>query len=379
MLQQYRQGFNHPNWAVRQAYRAPAYAASLKAAHKLMGNFAPSMNDVNTIYRSGKRYLSSYVSPSSYKPSSIGGSYTSSSGRVMGRRRRYKKRVVKRKPVSKNVKKYVKAVVSNSDNNQVGVYRNINSGQISCSANECAYSVIEFLYADYIELAINNAKILDPNAGTLTEVSANLSSIDSLRTKIINAKRVVTLRNNAKTPCDLEVFWVFAKQRCSSTLTPLTAFEDGLENCGITTNELTDMRFNLRDSKTFRDYFKVYKYKKYRINGGDEVECALNRNKPFMYDPDLQDDSATSYKMPRQYMALVFRIVGVVSHDDTTTTNVGTCDSTLDFVDIAHVKFSSSPSSMKLKNFISGTGTLDAQVAGAKVDTTDVTEVSETL
>lgn len=75
----------------------------------------------------------------------------------------------------------------------------------------------------------------------------------------------------------------------------------------------------------------------------------------------------------------MFRLEGVVSHDDTTTTNVGTCDTTLDYVVKSHIKFSGIGGSLKVKNLIVGSGALDAQAIDAKVVVDSIDEVTETL
>lgn len=349
-----------------------------------MSGFLPAA--ANQMYQLGAKlpgkimnYTPSYYNKkksSSYKSASMGGSYSSSSRRYG--RRKYRRRRKYKKKVNRSTRKYIKKVVDNAGDTSTVVHRNISSSQISCEANECSYSFLSFLDHSSIEGALDQAKILDPNAGTLTEVEVDLNTIDGLKVKIINAKAIRTFRNNGQTPCNLECYYLFAKKRMGTAVTPLTILEDGLENAGITTNELTDLRFNVYDSKSFNDFFRIMRVKKYRVNAGDEVEIQLNRRKPFIYDPDIFDDHSASSKQPKIYQAVLVRMSGVVSHDDTTTTNVGTCNATLDYMDLTHIKYSVSSNGLRLKNLVVGASGLDAQTT-PKVNIEDVAEVAETL
>lgn len=311
----------------------------------------------------------------SYKSANMGGSY--GYGRRYGRRRGRKTRRKYKKRVNKSTRNYIKKVTSSAQDSSAVTWRDIDSGQISCEANQCSYNNLNFLLHTQIEDALDQGKLLDPNAGTLTEVDADLTSINGLRVKIINAHSQWTFRNNGQTPCDVKCYYVFLKRRIGTADGMSTIFEDGLENLGITTNELTDLRFDVYDSPTFKQFYKVWKVRKYRVNAGDELTLTLRRKTPFVYDPDLFDKHSASSKQHRIYQGVFLRMSGVVSHDDTTTSNVGTCNATLDFVNQTHIKFSTS-AGLKLKNLVVSSNSLDAQTT-PKVNIEDVAEVSETL
>lgn len=329
----------------------------------------------------GRRLYNTYakgkaINTTKYKAANVGGNYPSTGKlyRKRNRRRKYKK---KGRKFNKGQKNYIKKLISsNNDQESVCTWRDITSGQISCEANQCNYADITLLSRYEIEQAISTAKVLDPNGGNLTEVTADLTSVDGLKTKILNAKKIITFRNNGMTPCDLKVYWLSYKKRTSTGLSDL--YEDGLENTGITVNEKNDIRFDVYDSPTFNEYVRIFKTRKYRLNGGDEIELTLDRKRPVMYDPDEYDKHVASEFVPRTTLGMFFRMVGTISHDDSAINNVGTCDSTLDFVIKNHIKFSAT-GGVKLKNLLTGSGTLDPQIVNPKVVVPHVQEVEETL
>ncbi len=311
--------------------------------------------------------------PRTYKPAGRGGVISGYAKKRSYRRKR------RGRGVPRSFKKYVNRISQAKDDNlAVNVFRDIDSGNLTVEENQCSYTTFGFLLQDDIEDALDGMQIIDVVGGNATKTAMNPLTADSVHCRILNAKLIFDIRNNGATPCYLEVYWLFPKRRTAAATTPLTIFENGLENRGVTTNELTDLRFNIRDSPAFRKYFKVYKFRKFLVNAGDELQIVMNRKKPFTYRPDEFDDHTNSVSLPNHSQHIVFRMKGVVSHDDTTPTLVGTCDSTLDYVRTRHIKFSSNVN-LKHNYLTTGSKSLDTQSAGSKVYIDSVDEVGETL
>ncbi len=371
------------------------------------GRWQPYINTANQLARAARNYGAYAVGPAvaaggykamkSYGYGSFGSNNGNGNGNGSGfigsnsggpysnvgrRPRTYRNRRRRRKKklsagFSKNQKKYIKKIADGAtDDENVCTWRDIDSGKFACLKNSCAYTSVYLMSRTQIELAIDGAKMLDPNAGTLTEVTVDLTTIDGLSTKILNSRVSMKFRNNGQAPCDLKVYWLSFKKR--GLTTPNALLEDGLENAGITVNETTDLRFDVYDSKTYNDFIKIWKTKTYRLNGGDEVDCVLRRNKPYMYDPDEYDKHNASEYVPGMTQALHFRLSGVIAHDDTTSALVGTCDASLDYVYNEHIKFSAAGGT-QLKNLLTGDKSLDTMTADAKMNVREVEEVTLTL
>lgn len=299
-------------------------------------------------------------------------------GRVYGKK--YKKQTRKyKKGISKNIKRYVKKVAQDKvDNQATGTWRNIYSEQISCAENSYGNTVKPFLDVTQIEDAIDQMQVINVSAGSAAATAINPTTQDGLRTRIISARCDYEFRNNSRTPCYLEVIKLFVKRRMSATETPLTIYEDGLEDRQITSNELTDLRFNIWDSPAFKRFFKVYSRKVYLVNPGDQVNCHQVRKKPFIYDPDKFDQFSASDSQPGMTQWIMFRLRGVVGHDDVTNSQVGTVDSTLDFISTQHIKFSS-VMGQGFKYYVTGGGSLDTFGSGSVVNIASVDETGEVL
>lgn len=200
---------------------------------------------------------------------------------------------------------------------------------------------------------------MDEIAVDRTDVT-QMAGTSNVETWILNAVDLYTIRNNGGTPCILEAYWIMPKKSYATTSTVLTKFREGVKVKGGTeANVLTDPRYNLRDGGTyFNKFFKIFKYRQYLLNAGDQIIVRLNRRKPFLYDETGAGESLTkSYGQ-----AIVFRLNGVVSHDETTTTAVGTCDCTFDYTIARHMKFNVEPD-QGFKHFIEATTALDEQTA----------------
>ena len=120
------------------------------------------------------------------------------------------------------MRRYIKKVAqSKVDNQSTGTWRDIDSGQISCNENSCAYGSYVFLDVGMIEDAIDQMKVINVSAGSAAETAMDPTAQDGLRTRIVNAKQTWEIRNNAKTPCYLEVRWLFVKRRMTDSDTPI--------------------------------------------------------------------------------------------------------------------------------------------------------------
>lgn len=318
-------------------------------------------------------------------------SYSKYNRKNYSKKKQIKKRTYKKKQYGKRkqyyskpyltyaMKKYIKNVATSKiDNQAVGTWRDIDSGQISCEENQCAYSSQVFLDVNQIENAIDDMKVINVSTGNASATDMDPTTQDGLKTKIINAYSEINIRNNGKTPCYLEVRWLFTRRRTTATATPSSIFEDGLENKLITANETTDLRFNVWDSPEYNRFFKTYKYRKYYMLPSQELMLKICRKKPYLYDPDHFDQHSASDGQPGLTQWLHFRIRGVVAHDDTTTNLVGTCDATLDYIRTTHIKFSS-VMGQGFKYCVTGASTLDTMTAGSVVNIPSTDETGEQL
>lgn len=245
------------------------------------------------------------------------------------------------------------------DNNNVSSYRKVDSGQIIGTANECLYTAFHFLDKDHIEDAAQSIKVMVPTAGDLTATTGNPLNQNSLKIRVLGGSVHHKLRNNGVMPCKFIFYRLFTKSRLGTTDGPTTEISDGLSDMGVT-SPLTDIRYYPTDSKQFLKFFKVVQRWSVTLEAGQEYTLKQSRKKPFTYNPDFFDRHTAADKQPGMSQFILCRSVGVVSHDATTHTSVGTSDYTVDYVSTMTINISSSVSSMSSKRVIEA-GALDAQ------------------
>lgn len=296
------------------------------------------------------------------------------------RGRRFRRRRLGRFKLSRKDRKYVRRIAKRvCAGEAVNTWRDIASGQVSWNVNQCNYGSAAFLTTGAIEDAIDQAKVMESDgAGGLQVTSYNLTTADSKKIKILNAKSTFTFKNNGHSSAYLELFWFGCRSNSASALTPLTLWEDSLEDKGITVNETTDLRFNLWDGKDHMwKNWRCLKHRRFQMNMGDEVHVSLNRRRMFDYNPDWNDqESIFHIKGITQY--LVWRVHGVVSHDTNDTANVGTVNGKIDYVYLNHIKFNPTIDS-NYKQLTVGSGALGAQANTAVHGAIDAEETKHDM
>lgn len=295
----------------------------------------------------------------------------SGGGRVI-RYRSLRSRFKRRRLMPRWIRRGVKAMIKKNEmfNNGLNTRRNVDSGQLSVDVNKCSYEEHVLLQVTQIETALSTstAATYDQVLNQVVRDDADLTATSSVRTKILSYVRNYTLRNNGQMPVDIEIFQFHWKKRAGSSIKVLTEFKNGLADKGYDTTadaQATDLRLNLYDSPMVKRWFKQYKYRKYRLQAGDEVHFQVRRNKPFMYDPDEYDHHTDSHRNPHFTQSVVFRMQGIVTHDDTNTNQVGTGDAKVDWIYKDSLKWvvDGAPFHSWIET---GSGALDSQAAGAR-------------
>lgn len=321
----------------------------------------------------------------SYRSANKGGAYKLN-GRLSRKRKRYPRRGRKYRKYRRLPFSYRRAVnkmmLRKDLLEATNTYRALKGDQVSCEPNQCSYFSFDFLERDTIRDALSKSVSRDIDVANtrLADIAINRNDITDVTqtynvdTWIVNAHRTLTFRNNGDTPCVMECYWFHQKKSLLSTVTVLDQFQNALVAKGATSGTcMTDPRYNVRDAgSVFNRYFKMFKYRTYLLNAGDQIVVTAQRKKPFLFDRV----STSEDQMAPFTQHILFRMVGVVSHDETNTSNVGTCNATVDVISHYHIKFNVE-NDQGFKKFIEE-GTYDAQTTPV-VDAANAEEVKETL
>lgn len=285
----------------------------------------------------------------------------------------------RRKPygVSRRVRRTIKGIAGSMMDTQTNTKRDVGTFQHTHAANQCQYDFYSLGNCSQLNSAVSDAHMpyVDSDAiGIVTDMNlANLTGAD-YKIKFLNMMFKLQIRNNGQMPVKLNAWWVKPKKDTNTNPTQsLTKIDvDGDDN----TFSITDPRYMPYDAPGFRNEWKVYKSGKYILNAGDEVELIVQRKNPRWYDPREFTANANEY-VKGMYLGLFMRTEGVPAHDDTTTSNVGLSDGTLDIVKRTHFKFSTMKG-VKMHRVLEGTGDFDT-LTTAVVAGPDVEEIKEAL
>lgn len=295
-------------------------------------------------------------------------------GRLFTRKR--KRRFIRRKGgLSKRQKRHVKGIISGINNATVNSVKNIGSGQITFDPNECVYTAFGIGNVTDLEACLTSTTDYYKDAGNGTGNGVfNLTADgpDKFRYKFIKMLLRLQIKNNGQVPVRMSVYYVRPK-KTQDTL-PMTDYADNDADVNFS---VTNPQYYPKDSDGFRRRWKTFKTERYLLNGGDEVELMLRRNKPRWYRPEDYDEDAMPIRKGL-YQSIILRCEGVPAHDSTNHANVGLGDGTLDYVIRTYYKWSGYGDSRRhYKN--QGAGALDEIANDAVVAGPTVEEIKEAL
>lgn len=237
------------------------------------------------------------------------------------------KAVIKSKKV--NVKKLEKAVktIQSRVNTSLSTYINrVNgAGRIVSAANQNTLTSFVFGNLTHLEGHIDNLKYFNPSApGTL--ITADLTGATYSQDIRMNIHGKIEFRNNYIVPCDIAVYLCTVKQ--DTNINPSTAVTNGLADVG--NPDSTSPFVWPTDSPQLTDLWKIESTKKIRLEPGQGFTTSHNSGW-FDYDTSLADSHALAHQKGYKCFAWLFRIQGVIGHDDTSTTLFGLLPGGVDY------------------------------------------------
>lgn len=246
------------------------------------------------------------------------------SGQQMPMGKRIKRRFGK-KPLKKRVAALEKKVQTNYSDH---TFKQETTLQVTSVQNRCGYGEGAFLNPTIIETAIDALPYVNPAApGTpATFDTTQLTQPTKLK---IHCHAKVIMRNNYLYPVNVRCYVL--KPKVDQNTTPQAAVTGGIgeQASGPGVYSTTAPFTYPTDSKEFRDTFKVLNSCDIRLQSGDE--CIVPYNEYIWYDQEFRDNNTDTYLKKFSRMFFI-RVVGVVAHDVTTSTNIGIAPTALDCV-----------------------------------------------
>lgn len=255
-------------------------------------------------------------------------------------------------------KKYVKSVVTRANRRELDghlIYRGADTFQLTAAVNVTNSNSVEHGVA-LLELALAQLRYFDPSApGTLITGSGVAQTYSSRF--LIKYSTSIDVRNAARTDVDVKLYSLGVKG--SHAIAADTAYSNGLADEGNPTN--TSILLYPEDSRQLWQLWKKLKYERKILKPG--ASMSMEFTSPwFEYDPSVQDSVALAYQASAHSSAYLYEIMGTVSHDITTTGNVGTSAAAIDYIfrTEVQVKYEAGAD----VKFIFLNENLDAQAAG---------------
>lgn len=238
----------------------------------------------------------------------------------------------KRKPsLKKKVERLQKSVKHVKDIAENGVghktYRERFSYQFKlASTNTAEYQTTNLCGHTSIVRALNTMFYFDPSdPGNL--ISANGSTGTYQREYLFDPSFVFMARNNTSIACKLRCYLLLPKT--ITMITPSNAVNDGLNDKG--SGLLTSTLAYPTDSEVFNTSYRIVKSWIKEVQPGQEVVHRY-KGKPFKYDPSVDDQYVAQYYPDWSGATVLWRLEGIVGHDDADTSEVGTMGASVDIM-----------------------------------------------
>lgn len=210
--------------------------------------------------------------------------------------------------------------------------RRVTTGNVAAVVNTAAYSDRRLLARTQLEaIASNFIKRIDNEGGTTAVDTIDMSGVTGSKLNIDSAVQKLELRNNGLTPAVVRVYQLVNKQEVAEA--PSTLVINGITDVGGIpgTAGAADPKYFPSDSPIFLENYKILNTTEYHMKCGDEVTCHM-AVKDLVYDPDSNDLSGKEEFVKGLTHWIMIRVQGVVCHDSVTSTAVGYCPATIDFV-----------------------------------------------
>jgi len=262
------------------------------------------------------------------------------------------------RPLKKRIAALEKKVQANYTTH---VFKQEATLQATSLQNRCGYAEGAFLNPTIIETCIDAIPYVNP-ALPGTPSTFDTTTLTQPTKWKINCHSKVIMRNNYLYPCNVRCYVLAPK--IDQNTTPQAAVTGGIteQASGPGVYSSTAPFTYPTDSKEFVDTFKVLNTCDMRLQSGDE--CVVPYNEDIQYDQEYRDNNADTYL--KKFSRLFFiRIVGVVAHDSTTTTNIGIAPTALDCVVVRKLSLKfPSLAPLKTLEVVSGLTSMTTPVVG---------------
>jgi hypothetical protein len=212
------------------------------------------------------------------------------------------------------------------------------------------------------------------DAVVLGEYTVDFSVVDNVALQTAFSKKTAQLKNNYSTPAHLEVWVLVARLNSETGEDALTQISDNVGDIETVTGvsggpDTYDELMFLRPTRiySFNQYWKVLKYKKYRINPGESVYLQLS-NGPFSYNPDSYDEDGNLKNLGGITKSILCRLKGGLGHDSGGSGSAGIAPAALDVMITEKYKIYA-PKTQSQKQFHTEDGTYATITGNIVMDT----------
>lgn len=300
-----RNPYRHPNRLVRAGAYAATALGGFRGARQIMGPYAPTMRDVNTIYKAGK---SAFKSKSSYGP----------------RGRRYVKSKFKSFPkkVSRQIKQLKR--IAESDMGTL-VFRDREFNALASPVKQQNVTVKDGITIPALEEVIAQLRYYDPTAPTALVTASGTDGTYQKEFFFQRALTKLTIHNNYQVPCHVSVYVCQCKG--DTNLSPQTTWSNGLTDSS--NGAITNINSYPTDSEQFTDLWRIVKSKKTKLMPGRSFVMS-HALKPFQYDPSLFDSHGLNNMTKYKNFSYLIIVRGPTGHDSSVLTEHGVLPASID-------------------------------------------------
>lgn len=227
-------------------------------------------------------------------------------------------------PLKKRVKQLEDKV---NDNLATHVFKSEATFQSSAVSNRCGYNLGTLLGAAQFEQMLD-AFPFQSTAIPGTPATFDATSVTQPAEWKIKCYTKTIMRNNYLYPCNIRCY--ILKPKVDTNTNPISSVTVGLtEQTSGAIYSTTAPFLYPSDSMEFNEHWKILSSCDMKLQSGDE--CVVPYEEEISYNQEFADSNTSTYL--KKYSRLIFvRVVGVVCHDNATSTNVGISASAIDAV-----------------------------------------------